>query len=533
MPTSRKRTASQEKDIRLPASRTVGVGEDTTTTPAGAATRSPVLGPVPFPASSGKRGSKGFDPALHVAAAEGDFLAVTTLLKGGFNVNTRDYEGRSALHIACAREDERLVRFMVSSDNCDVNAKDRHNRTPIMEIPKANARLRELMSKSGAVEDEKYFAAKQPNEESDQKGGDKKEETAEVVDSKFFRKLFAVVVIPFLYLLFVNGFSFALKFLASTLLFYFFCSGYFVADVTMKPPWYHHRPGATELTLKDLPDYWGAHVHNPKHNFGLEYEDVEFRNRDGMVLRGWYVPATNVPPKERRNIGIVFVHGGGRDRRAWLRHLPLFNRHGFSCLLFDFREHGLSDGAGRGLSYGMRERFDVSAAAKFLRDVKGFRRIAAVGTSVGGSSVIMAAAIDKNINVVVAENPILTCAHLQDKHMLRILGGYFKGTMWSKAVFRAFRFGASNWLNFLVGNKPSKKCQSMHVIGSLAPRPVLLLHGTYDDVVPPYHSERLFELAKEPKELWICPGARHCMMYNVDPDEFERRVIGFLKRYES
>ena len=39
-------------------------------------------------------------------------------------------------------------------------------------------------------------------------------------------------------------------------------------------------------------------------------------------------------------ICVVCVHGGGRDRRAFLRHIPLFVKRGIPVLLFDFREHG-------------------------------------------------------------------------------------------------------------------------------------------------------------------------------------------------
>jgi fermentation-respiration switch protein FrsA (DUF1100 family) len=47
------------------------------------------------------------------------------------------------------------------------------------------------------------------------------------------------------------------------------------------------------------------------------------------------------------------------------------------------------------------------------------------------------------------------------------------------------------------------------VIGKLAPRPVLLVHGDSDDVVPYPHAERLFIAAGEPKELARIPLGGH------------------------
>ena len=47
------------------------------------------------------------------------------------------------------------------------------------------------------------------------------------------------------------------------------------------------------------------------------------------------------------------------------------------------------------------------------------------------------------------------------------------------------------------------------VIGKIAPRPVLLVHGDSDDVIPYPHAERLFLAAGEPKELVRIPAGGH------------------------
>jgi len=47
------------------------------------------------------------------------------------------------------------------------------------------------------------------------------------------------------------------------------------------------------------------------------------------------------------------------------------------------------------------------------------------------------------------------------------------------------------------------------VVGKVAPRPVLIVHGDSDDVVPYPHAERLFIGAREPKELVRIPHGAH------------------------
>lgn len=139
-------------------------------------------------------------------------------------------------------------------------------------------------------------------------------------------------------------------------------------------------------------------------DLNLDFEDVSFETTYGATLRGWFVAAP--PNVVRHNIGICFIHGGGRDRRAWLRHVPLFHTQGYDSLLFDLSEHGTSDGRRRGFSYGIRELHDVISAVRFMKQVKGLKRVVVVGTSVGGSSAIMAAAVDSNIDAVIAENAV-------------------------------------------------------------------------------------------------------------------------------
>ena len=76
--------------------------------------------------------------------------------------------------------------------------------------------------------------------------------------------------------------------------------------------------------MHDVPPYWQGIFTNPKHDLGLVYEDVEFTSWGNLTLRGWYVPAAAQTP-----IALALVHGGGLDRRAWLRHVGFFHKEGY------------------------------------------------------------------------------------------------------------------------------------------------------------------------------------------------------------
>ncbi|RNF05822.1 Alpha/beta hydrolase fold protein [Trypanosoma cruzi] len=468
---------------------------------------------------------------LHAAAEVGDVWVLKNLSRRrDIDVNALDDQGRTALHIAAAHGRmtfiKKLLSYFHSVDACIL---DKSGKTAVQVAPPdIQSKLALFLSLKEAKTLERSGRDDEERKEEENVYRDNDVESAEMVNPRVLRKAVICLLIPFVILIFINGSFFALQFITVTLTFYFVSLGYFVSEIAIRPPWYHHHPKSTKLTMHNCPDYWNGYCHDPKRDFGLEYEDVSFTSTDRYTLRGWYVPP---PAANRRKMGIVLVHGGGRDRRAWLRHVPFLHKEGYGCLLFDFREHGLSDGNMRGFTYGMKERFDVVAACQFMRHTYKYERICAVGTSVGGSSVIMAAAIDKTIDVIIAENALLTCATLQDQKIVEMIGGYFSRRTYSKFVLNLFRRTSSLWLNIRIGNKPTKHCQALHCIGKIAPRPILLMHGTADELVPYRHSLQLYEAALEPKELYISEDAFHCGLYNTHKEEYEERVLNFLQRH--
>ncbi|CBH13638.1 hypothetical protein, conserved [Trypanosoma brucei gambiense DAL972] len=471
---------------------------------------------------------------LHAAATVGDIRALVRISRvSSTNVNAVDEEGRTPLHIAAEKGNMEFVRMLFRKFNgVDTTILDNSSKTAVQRAPvEQQQQLTLLLS----VEEANTIArakdnlnVKREKEEEENVYKDHDVEGSDMVNPQVLRKIVICLLVPFVYPLLNMGTIFVLQYAALTFVFYFVVVGYFLSEFTIKPPWYHHHPKSNELTARGCPDYWNGCVNDPFKDLGLQFDNVSFSSTDQYVLRGWHVP----PPSDKpRGMGVVLVHGGGRDRRAWLRHVPFLHNAGYGCLLFDFREHGLSDGNMRGFTYGMKERFDVVAACHFMRSECGYNRICAMGTSVGASSAIMAAAIDKTIDIIVAENAILTCAALQDQQIVNIIGGYFARRVYSTFFFNLLRRTASFWLNYRIGNKPSKHCQALHCIAKVSPRPILLMHGTADELVPCRHSQKLFEEASEPKELYLAEGAFHCGLHNTHKEEYEARVLGFLQRY--
>jgi len=291
------------------------------------------------------------------------------------------------------------------------------------------------------------------------------------------------------------------------------------SSALMLPRWYEHRTPDQGLRPMDPQAeffIWEGGYRDPEADLGLAYETVEIPASGGATLRGWVVPGA-----PRARAGIVAVHGAGADRREFLRHVPMFHRAGLPVVLFDCREHGISDGRGRGISLGLRESEDVSAVVAWARRELGLERVAVIGTSQGGASVILAAAADPGIDVVIAENPFTSMEELVADTRLPDgdeIPAWAAKLVTGTALFRMGGLAAIS--------RPSP----LEAVGRIAPRPLLLLHGTDDPVIPVEHSRQLYAAAGDPRELWILEGARHAALFDHAPAAFEQRVMGFLRR---
>jgi dipeptidyl aminopeptidase/acylaminoacyl peptidase len=63
-------------------------------------------------------------------------------------------------------------------------------------------------------------------------------------------------------------------------------------------------------------------------------------------------------------------------------------------------------------------------------------------------------------------------------------------------------------------------------VDRISPRPLLLVHGDADELIPLEHAHRLYQKARQPKELKIIPGARHKMRLEKAAMDF---VLDWLK----
>lgn len=249
-------------------------------------------------------------------------------------------------------------------------------------------------------------------------------------------------------------------------------------------------------------------------DIGPHGEEIAFRSRDGLTLRGWWF----APRGSKR--ALIFAHGYGAHRvdALWggdeiARH---FVQRGDGVLLFDLRGHGASDAAR--LSFGVSERADVLAALDFVA-ARGVPRActALVGVSYGAATSLLAAAEAPGLAAVVADSAFAESWPIISQRMRQVapLLARIQPDPGIRLIARALH-GVD-----LAASRP------VEAIARLADTPVLLIHGAADLYIPPEHAARL-QTALPSAELFLVAGAGHAEGYTRDRAAWLARVESFL-----
>ena len=239
-------------------------------------------------------------------------------------------------------------------------------------------------------------------------------------------------------------------------------------------------------------------------NFGLKYEEVNFKTNDGITLKGWFIP------KEGKKTTIIVCHGYPFDKGNILPS-SLFLHKEYNLFLFDFRAMGESEG--RYTTVGYHEKKDLLTAIDYLKS-RGIEEIGALGFSLGGAVILMTNSPD--IKAIVSDSSYATLdlmihSLFRHYHFLRY-PFVFTVKLLSRMVLK-FDTSSVSPVDTI------KKVET----------PILLIHGESDSQIPVKNAYLLHEAAPK-SEFWIVPGADHGEAQALGPIEYERRVLEFFEK---
>jgi hypothetical protein len=236
---------------------------------------------------------------------------------------------------------------------------------------------------------------------------------------------------------------------------------------------------------------------------GLAYQEVRFRTWDGLELVGWFLPA-NGPA-----LGTVLqLHGNAENISTHFTSLAWMPARGFNVFIFDYRGYGGSEGSPS--LEGAQMDIDAAMETLLSRSDIDRNRVVMYGQSLGGA---LAA---------------YYVAHSPRRNQLRALILESAFSDYIDIVREKFTDHWFTWpFQWIPLLSVDDRFSPLPGMANISPLPLLILHGDRDLVVPMHHSQRLYDAAREPKQLWIVPGAGH-IQTTGDP-AVRDRLIAYLR----
>ncbi len=225
--------------------------------------------------------------------------------------------------------------------------------------------------------------------------------------------------------------------------------------------------------------------------YGPKPRDV-FIDTGRGVIHGWFFAVDQNAPT------LLYIHG---NADTIVKRLPVIKGYiGLGLNVFIYDPHGF------GRSQGGANRFnfvsDAFAAYRYLTERMRLRPrgIIVLGQSLGGV-------------------PALRLANKE------VVGGLIlEGTFSSiRQMARDMYPAVPIWLLASPDYDNEREIRRLKT-------PLLIINGSADKVIAPYHSQRLFDLAPEPREYLRIDGAGHTTMFEVAPEAYYGAITRFIQR---
>jgi uncharacterized protein len=215
----------------------------------------------------------------------------------------------------------------------------------------------------------------------------------------------------------------------------------------------------------------------------------------GAQLAGWWVPSDDA-----RAATLLYLHGNANNVGANAQEVVRFRGAGLNVFIFDYRGYGESTGgppreklvyedAERAWTYLVAERHIPPAT------------IVIYGHSLGSAVAINLASRHPEAGALITEGVLTSIADLA--------GAMGVGRFLPVRLILTERFDAMS------------KIRSVHI-------PTLILEGDSDR---PLMARRLFEAARDPKQLALIPGGGHNDSAEMNPTAYFGALNSFLSQY--
>lgn len=256
---------------------------------------------------------------------------------------------------------------------------------------------------------------------------------------------------------------------------------------------------------------------NKKRGFWMDFDsynkfEYEIKGKNGYILHAMFVDNEAVRGTGRY---VILCHGHTNNRYGSVKYLHCFMKLGYSCIIYDARHHGLNEPDI--CTMGNIESDDLKCVIDDTRArYPDIRILGLHGESMGSSTALSVTRYQPKIDFIVADCGFTRCYDV-------VKDGYSNLHM----AFVAPPINLAGMILYHVDMR--KTCAIKHLENNKYP--ILFIHGSGDRLVKPYHSQKLYDVARKNGaycELVMVEGAGHARSRAVAGFE---QYTGYIERF--
>ena len=223
---------------------------------------------------------------------------------------------------------------------------------------------------------------------------------------------------------------------------------------------------------------------------------------------------------------VIFCHGITWNWHGQIKYMDEFLRRGYRVIAYDHRKHGNSGGTF--ISYGYYEKDDLETVINFVtkETADSENPIILFGESMGAATMLQYKPSDPRITMRISD-----CSYSTMKDIV-IQGLRTAGI--PKRLVPLF-LSASIFCIKICGHFTMEDVSPLESVKTMT-SPVLLFHGTKDDIAPVEMAYKLYEALQESPsagqhELVVIPEVPHAACIRESPVLYHEKLIAFIDRH--
>ncbi|MGL5575547.1 MAG: alpha/beta hydrolase [Sarcina sp.] len=229
-------------------------------------------------------------------------------------------------------------------------------------------------------------------------------------------------------------------------------------------------------------------------------------------------------PKDTDNTMII-VHGIQSNYNELLDIAFEYLDNGYNVVLYNQRNTGLT--GGDTYTFGRYERYDLDSIVTYTKSIFPTGSLGVHGFSMGASTSAMHSRINEKHRLVdyyILDSPY---SKMEDSIQLGILDVGIPESLTGIVSFLGNHYTKLKEGFEYKDVKPVNDVKNINT-------PVMLIHGTSDDICSPDNSQEIYDaIPHNNKELWFVEGIEHTQAFSNNTELYMNKIFTFIENYKD